>query len=385
MKKILHWNPRFGNSIGGGEIYISNIIQNMPGFEHLVLSDKILPEVRLKDYEQFEKNILYSAPPNIMKPKWLNFPINVIMDIMKQKGRKNIYKKLQPDLNIIHGLGLFGSLERLKFLTGIDLIGDDYFSNIEPKILTVHNLYSPIMLKNDSRYSNYETNLFKQFETFICIDKNIFTHIKAKYPSKEVHFIPNSIPEHFFNNRLHKKRFDPKEPVVGFVGRFEYSRGIHILKRLVVESPNNFKFIFVFSASPSNKQKINDEFSSNTRVKLFFNIPNVLLPDYYRKMDFLFNPVLAQGISRVSLEAMAMGVIPLMLDIGDRYPIKDFKTGILFVEPKLDELIDKVKNISSAEYYEIQKNAMVLAKEKFSNYKIIPKLVEIYKKSILHG
>ena len=378
MQIILHWNPRFGNSVGGGEIYISNIIQNMLEFNHLIISNRSLPKSNNDFYKGFEKNIIYSNPPNITYPKIITFPYNMFSELIRLNNKKNIHKSIKPDLNIIHGIGLFGPLERLYFKSGLDFINKDYFKEISPKILTIHNLYSPLILKKNERYVKYENKLFDQFDTFICIDRNIYSFLKKRNPSKKSYYIPNSIPDYFFRNKSRKKQYNPKSPVLGFVGRYEYSRGIHILKKMVEETPKSFKFLLIFSTGDKIKQKIKKEFSSKENIELYYNIPNKDLVSYYQKMDYLFNPVLVKGISRVSLEAMASAVIPIMLDLGDRYPIIDSKTGILFKEENLYDLIDKIQNLPGMKYHEMQKNAKNISKEKFSNSIIIKKLKEIY-------
>lgn len=382
MYKILHWNQNFGNYVGGGEIYLINVIQNIPNFNHYVVTDQNIPNYAIEFYKEYEELTYFSKPPNIRVFNKVMFPINILTCKIRLKTKKNIYKKINPDLNIIHGLVTFGKLERLYFLFGIDLIKDNFFNDINPKILTVHNLYSPLFSKNKNRFLNFENNLFKQFETFICIDKNIYNFLKKKYPSKEIHFIPNSMPDNFINFKLQAKRFNPKSPVIGFVGRFEYTRGIHILREIVRESPQNIKFVLIFSASQKNKQKITNEFSSKKNVELYFNIKNINLPKYYQKMDFLLNPVLAEGISRVSLEAMATGVIPIMLDIGDRFPLKDSETGILFRENNIEDLFDKITNLSQNEFQNFRKSAKTIIEERFSNSNLIPQLRKIYKSHI---
>lgn len=382
MKKILHWNTRFGNTIGGGEIYIANIIQNMPELNHYVLSDKYMPGTRNEYYKDFKKNIYYSKPPYINTPRFLTFPINILTELIRDKIKKSILKKIMPDLNIIHGLGLFNSLERLDFSMGIDLINDNYFREINPKILTVHNLLSVIISKNKKRYSDYEKKIFEQFDTLICVDKIIYSYLKKKYPSKEIYFVPNSIPDYFFSNEFKEERYNPKSPILGFVGRYESSRGLSILKEMIEKSPKYFKFILIFSTSLGSKRRIISEFHKYKNIELHLNILNKKIPSYYQKMDFLFNPVISEGISRVSLEAMANSVLPIMIDMGDRYPVQDFETGILFKKEDLDDLIDKIKKLSSEKYYEMQKKTNKIAKEEFSNLTLIPKLKEIYMKHI---
>jgi glycosyltransferase involved in cell wall biosynthesis len=380
MNKIFHWNLRFGNSIGGGEIYLANIIQNMPEFNHYIVSDQFFPKPNIEFYGQFEEKIIYSTPPNFIAPRVINFPINILAEMVRYRNKKNISNRIKPELNVFHGLGLFGPLERLKFSFGIDLINYNYFQQIEPKILTVHNLYSPLFKVNNKNHKSYENKLFEQFDTFICVDKNIYSFLKKKCDSKNIYYIPNSIPDYFFDIKTSKRKFNPSSPVFGFVGRYEYSRGIHILKDFISQSPRNFKFVLIFSAKRSLKERIEKEMASFKNIELHFNIPNKELIDYYQKMDFTINPVLAKGISRVTLEAMACAAIPIMLNLGDRYPVINDETGILFHEKDLSDLITRIQEITPERQKIMQKNGLNIVQE-FSNSRIIPKLIEVYTKS----
>lgn len=376
MKKILHWDPRFGNYFGGGQIYISNIIQNMQGFSHYVLSDKLIPKQHIEFYKNIEKNIIYSPPPNILTLKSMAFPINLLSSILRLKQKKNIYKKIKPDLTIIHGLGIYSTLENLNFTFKIDLISENYFQYITPKILTVHNLFSPFYKKIE--FINYENKIFEQFETFICIDNHIYTFLKKKYPSKEIHLVPNSIPDNFFNNSYKKNQYNPNKPILGFVGRYGSSKGITILEEMLEKAPDNFNFLLIFSTEEPLKHEIIEKFKSHDNAKIFFNIPNNELPKYYKKMDLLFNPVIDKGISRVTLEAMANGVVPIMIDLGDRDPVKNFETGILFNNEKMDDLIENLMSLAMKDYVGMQKKGKLVIKKRFSNSSLIPKLRKIY-------
>jgi glycosyltransferase involved in cell wall biosynthesis len=380
VQKILHWNPRFGNFVGGGETYIANIIQHMQEFNQYVVSDKYYPGNDKEFYNDFKKNILYSIPPRIYNLGFVGFPLNILSEKIRLYQKKKLIKKVNPDLTIIHGLGIFGFLESLNHLLGIYLIERDYFQDFNPRILTVHNLYS--LVYNDYKYSSFEKRIFEQFDTYVCIDKYIYSFLKEKYPSKEIYYVPNSVPDYFLFNDYTKHQYHPKSPILGFVGRYDSSKGIHILEKLIEKSPENFKFILVFSTNITPQETIVMKFKAYKNVKLFFDIPNTVLSKYYKKMDFLFNPVIDEGISRVSLEAMANGIVPIMKDLGDRYPVIDLETGILYKENNLEALIKKIDKLNSKEYNEIQKKAKEIIKLKFSNESIIPQLKEIYLKHI---
>jgi glycosyltransferase involved in cell wall biosynthesis len=384
MKKLLHWNPRFGNTVGGGEIYIANVIRNMPEFNHLVISDKYWPEQKIEFYKDVESRIVYTNPPFLTKPRFVNFPLSVFSALLRTKFYKSTCEKINPDLHVIHGLGLFETLERLHFSLGIDLVQADYFEDLNPRVLTVHNLFSQFVSKKAVRYLSYEDKIIAQFDIYICVDNNLVAHLKKKFPKKEINFVPNSIPDYFFNSDL-KKKYDTKIPVFGFVGRYQIDKGVHILKEMIEKSPKNFKFILIISANHKSIEQIKKEYRSFDNVELHFNISNKQLPNYYKKMDFLFNTVIAKGISRVSLEAMAMGVVPIMIASGDRDPVIDSKTGFLFEMDNVTEIIERIKILTPDQYYKVKKDAQKVCSDKFSNASIIPKLIQIYNRVINNG
>jgi glycosyltransferase involved in cell wall biosynthesis len=103
------------------------------------------------------------------------------------------------------------------------------------------------------------------------------------------------------------------------------------------------------------------------------------IPDFLHKIDVLFNPITDEGISIISLEAMACGRPTIMIDRGDRYPIINNKTGFL-IDDKLQELLKLLEHLNDNRIIikKTSKNARKIVENEFSNQAIIPKIKNIY-------
>lgn len=378
MKKVLHWAPNFGNSNGGGEINTRNILNSINDYNQLVLSDAYLPQSK-NIFQECKHKIIFANPPNITVPRKISFPISLLTCLVREKNKKNIYKKINPDLNIVHGFGLFNRLFKLYYLTGIDLIENNYFIDIKPRILDIHGLMSTQITKRKNRVIMHEKKIINQFDIFIGVDQNIVSYIKKIKPNSEIYFIPSSPRDYFFNN-IKKKKYSPIMPTLGFVGRYAPERGIPLLIQFVNRYYKNFKFILIFSIDHVNQKKeIIKKFPKFKNIEIYYNIENNNLPELYKKMDYLLNPVLVEGISRVTLEAMASKVVPIMINKGNRYPLIDSKTGLLIDEKNINKLIIRIKETDLKEYHVLSENAYNICKNEFSNSITIPKIKNIFK------
>ena len=118
---------------------------------------------------------------------------------------------------------------------------------------------------------------------------------------------------------------------------------------------------------------------NNANVHYHGTLKENEVPSFLENIDILFNPVLAEGISRITLEAMSCGRPVIMLDIGDRYPTIHGKTGYLINE-EIGELISLLRHIheNRGELMKLGENARRIVENEFSNEVIIPKIKKIY-------
>jgi glycosyltransferase involved in cell wall biosynthesis len=107
------------------------------------------------------------------------------------------------------------------------------------------------------------------------------------------------------------------------------------------------------------------------------------MPQIFNKFQVLLNPVLVEGISRVTLEAMSCGRVVIMLDYGNRYPVINAKTGFL-IKNNLKDLIETLKYLydNPKEIQKISLQSRQIVETEFSSKIIVPQIELLYSKVI---
>lgn len=377
MKTIAQYNPRFSPCVGGGETYVSNLVLNIKKYNFDIITNSLpgflLEEVfsentLVKRFLPYDRNL---SPFNNSIISKLSFPYRFSSDILRLRKKNKYLKKSTYDLIHFHGIGFCNNLLRVDTWTKTMIFSKliDFSEINTPKVITIHNLFSS--LNPDPVFKTYEQNIIDQFECIICVDKNIETYVRHhsnlinKY--KKIYFIPNSIDiDKFSFSKIESKN----KLVIGFVGRFEYSRGIDMLK-LLIENLPNFCELHI---TCNQIQGVN-----NPNVYFHGFLPENDVPSFIKNVDIIFNPVLVEGISRITLEAMSCGRPVIMIDKGDRYPIFNRNTGYIIKE-NIDELLFLLEYLydNENELKEIGYNARQIIEKEFSNEIIIPKIIRIY-------
>ena len=77
------------------------------------------------------------------------------------------------------------------------------------------------------------------------------------------------------------------------------------------------------------------------------------MPEYFRNADILINAVTFGGLDKVTLEAMASGIIPMTSNsaFSDVFP-REFSDALVFREKDLEDLKNKLKNILDKKLYQ---------------------------------
>lgn len=383
MRLIAQYNPRFYPIIGGGETHISNLVKSMKDFNFEIITNA-LPSNSLK--EKFSGNTLIRRflpydrsliSSNNLIPSKYYFPYRLMNDIIRIYRQKQFIKDSNYDIIHFHGIGFSGNLLRADSWINTLLLSRcinnfDYVDT--PKILTIHNLFSP--LATNTFYEKYEHYIIDQFDDIICVDRNIENYVKnyieLKGHDKKIWFIPNSVDlDKFPFSKIELK----KKLRIGFVGRFEYSRGIDLLQQLIKKLPD-----FCELHITCKPFRINE----NPNIHFHGVIPEDDVPIFLKSVDIIFNPVLVEGISRITLEAMSSGRPVIMLDKGDRYPVIQSITGYIIKEDINDLLYLLVKiNNNREELQKLSKTARKIVEDEFGNDVIIPKIKKIYEDLII--
>ena len=382
--KIIHYNPRFLPLIGGGEIYLKNIVDSLVGYDYEIVTNAIVGEPLSESNDdniqitRFLPNDRSLVPYNNGFISKISLPYRLLCDIIRIKNQLDYIRKSQFDIFQVHGIGFIG-----KFFRVDHYLGRLFFSKLlrfdvikKPKILTVHNLFSRILDSQVAR--DYEKYIFQQFDNIICVDKHIETHIKNMFADsdseKKIWYIPNSVDSNLF-------KYLPINPHVktrlGFIGRLDSSRGYKYLIRLINKLPENLDLHIVGAGNEHTMNEMRQLVQFRKNMYLYENLPNQKLIEIFQNIDILFNPVIVEGISRITLESMSCGRPVIMLNIGDRAPIKNGING--FIINNEEELLDLLTNIQSYDLNTISINARNSIIEEYTNDLVNSKLQQVYK------
>jgi len=380
-KIIGHYNPRFYPTMGGGEVYVANIVQAFPDYHFEIitnalnncdLDEQFLENSRILRFTPYDHNVVPFKNKKLSK---ISFPYRVLSDVIREKKKHAYIKKSKLHLLHVHGIGLEGNFLRVdmwahrQFFTKILNFN---FVDV-PKLLTIHNLVSPFT--NNPVAKKFEHYLIDQFDNIITVDKNIYLYVKNYAETKNVWFIPNSIDISKFKFTAPIEETDVLK--IGFVGRLEHSRGLEYLQKLIQNLPENIEMHVVGAGNENYISNFNSNIDMS-KINFYTNMGNEDVAHFLSSIDVLFNPVTAEGISRITLEAMSCGKAVIMLDKGDRYPIIHNNTGYLFRDH--DELIVLLQHLQSnrSELKMIGKNARKIVENEFDNTVIMPKIKKIY-------
>ena len=366
------------------ETHISNLVNNCTNFEFEILTNAVpdYPELEKLNgrtvVRRFAPDDRSFAPLRNSVFHKFSFPYRYISDSTRQKNIQKHIDKGDFDVFHAHYPNIPHTFAKISKLTGRTASKKKIiFETVKPRLLTIHGLLSK--MNPEAVWGEYEDYIINSYNNIICVDKMIFNHVKS-FPSsqnKKIWFISNSID----TRRFVYAPLIPKEKLkVGFIGRLERSRGLELLENLVMNLPNFVELHIVGSGN----SRIIDEFkkkTDNTQITFHSNVPNEELQSFLHDIDVLFNPVLAEGISRISLESMACGRPVIMLDKGDRSPVINKQTGYL-VKPEISEIISILEHIQNNKdaLPVMAENARNIVEKEFSNEVLIPRTEEIYRK-----
>lgn len=380
MRKVLIYIPRWEPSIGGMEIHVDNLVRNSSNFIYEIMTAAApdYPEkVRLAANAMV--NRIGPADRGLVpfknkKVSQLSFPYRYQADIQRASNFQSRINLGDYDLLHLHYPYIphtFVKLSRMRK----GPIGKDrlFFPSPKPRLLTVHGMLS--LMSDDDNIAKYEKEIIDSHENIICVDIKLRDWVLQNL-DKESRFIPNSIDTRKFSPSPFKGGNKLK---VGFVGRLEKSRGVHLLEALIKHKPDFVDLYIIGGGNTLMVSKFRERAKAGT-FRFKRNVPNEKLPGFLRNIDVLFNPVMVEGASRISLEAMACGRPPIMIDKGDRRPVVDGETGYL-AKNNIDSVLKVLNKIYESDdvIEKIGANARSVVEKEFSNEAVIPKIEQVYR------
>jgi glycosyltransferase involved in cell wall biosynthesis len=381
LDNIVHWNKDFYPNSGGGPTHIASLIVSMGNSNHIVVTDDTTGLVRKEDFTDNSKIIRF---PNKISKNYssniriLQYLVDLFHEVRCVNEKIRYLKSGDYEILHVHGLGLYPCLKTLNKYFLFDIYNTILsFSRIDKaKVLTLHNL----MITNKVVKKIYD-NYFKQFKFIICVDESIYEYVRARCAliqfNTKVFYIPNGIEIDKFNknNRISTKRF-----TVGFVGRVASTVDTEMLKIVALSLPQDIQFKFVISGDVD--QVIGWGLPKNVIINI--DIENNRMPEFYKEIDVLFNPILHNAISRVTLESMSCGIPVIMYDATSRS--KYFSNDNIVEVPRdLEAIMNKIEFLREQHQVRgiIGDSASDLIKKRFSSEITSKQVLRVYTKALI--
>jgi glycosyltransferase involved in cell wall biosynthesis len=187
----------------------------------------------------------------------------------------------------------------------------------------------------------------------VCANGDALTQIK-KFLGNHVVELPVGIDAEVFKpgpseirQRLGWYRNDW---VIGYVGRLAYIKGIDLLADAfpkILKIIPHAKLLIVGSGTEKGKvcNQLRYEIARGY-VHIEPDIPNHLLPEWYRAMDLFVMPSRYENHSNAVIEAQACGVPFLVSNVAGNQRLAETKGGWLFANGSADSLVHAIRSIA---------------------------------------
>ena len=382
MKEIIQWHENFYPTLGGGPAHLDNLISQLNAtFKIKFITDYIQGTSPVDVYA--ENVDIYRFPPKpLIPPKWLrkryvSFPFGVVHELQTLRSKLKYLKKTHFDLLHVHGVALYRDILRLSTLLKKNIYQKMFnFSFIQkPKLLTLHNFFPGFT--NDRTIIDIYNHYIHSFDNLICVDKQIYDYCvqycQEGNSKKAIWFIPNSVDTKKFNYVPPRRSSKFK---IGFVGRIANTVDVDMVNCLISHLPPGMEFSMAVTGDAS---LLKVPPSAEDGVKIIRDVPQQEMPSFYHQIDVLFNPVLHEGMTRVTLEAMACGRPVIMYKAASNRSCINEKNSFI-IEKGFSALMTLLRLIANdyRQLEEMGKNASQFINEKLSNEVIIPQIEKIY-------
>lgn len=178
--------------------------------------------------------------------------------------------------------------------------------------------------------------------------------LKDVYAEANILGIPMGVDIEQFSARWRSKKFrddfnlDPNSPVILFVGRLTYKKGlqylIEALPLILDQFPNLHLFLIGFGPSEDDFKSLCNKMGLQRNITFSGKIPNKDLPYYYANADVFVLPSLEEGLGVVLLEAIASGCSVIGSNVGGVPDIiVDKNTGLLIRPESSEDIANSIR------------------------------------------
>jgi len=217
----------------------------------------------------------------------------------------------------------------------------------------------------------------------IVIDNKVNLKIlqDLDFPSKKIHLIPWGVEKYWLQKRLHYKT-ESKKPV--FISPRSHEKiyridiVINVFYNFYRVNPKSKLLLLGDGSKTQNIQKQISKMGLEHAVKIIGSVSEKKYKKYLEKSNFYLSASEVDGSSVSLLQAMALGVVPIVSDIpANNQWVKNGVTGYKFSLSNYDQQIKKMAHtILDSNQNEVSANCIKLIVDKADWEKNFPKVAK---------
>jgi len=224
------------------------------------------------------------------------------------------------------------------------------------------------------KINKMQSDVFNKANKIIVTTQLILNRIKSNDNSlaKKLSIIPNFVNIKLFSPKNMNQKYD-----IIFIGRISEQKNLDSLLKAVKGS----KFKILVIGNGILKEKLLNEYGSDTNIKWLDAIPNYEIPMYMNQSKLFILPSFYEGHPKILIEAMSCGMVVLASNVeGNNEIIQDGINGFL-CEPSAKNIEKRINEIfisSEGQLNKIKISAREYVAKRFSLKKIIDLEIKLY-------
>lgn len=265
------------------------------------------------------------------------------------------HKAAKFDVLNCHGVSYSGTRARhLKRLLAIPVVMTPHGQDVQ-KISSIE--YG---LRLDAKWDMKISKNLKAANYVTAISRSVRSDIDM-IPAKRIVDIPNGIDTERFSgtpsNFLHQYLgISESRKIILSVGRNHikkgYDYGIKAMSVLVKKSGRDDVHYVIVGRGVTEHRKLVGELKAESYVSLVDEVPPEMITQCYRSADIFFSPSLVEGLSLVSIEAMASGLPLVVTDVpGNDDVVRENGCGVIVESKDVSSMSDGLYKLLTNQAY----------------------------------
>ncbi len=380
----------------GGQIRTLNLLKHLAKENEIHLVSLYKKQAELKFVKHLKKLTPFIYPCKRAESPWQfklllkavvsPYPFLIVRNFSSQaqKTIKNLMKEINFDL--IHAETFYVMPHIPKTKKPILLVEQTIeFLVYKEFVDNLPLFFRKILSLELFRLRYWEVNFWKKAAMVVPVSRKDERIIKDIIPNVKTAIVPNGAGDDMFVKKLPKRNLT--KPLLLFVGNFLWIQNqepaLFLIEKLAPLLAKELPQAKIMIAGQHLNEKVKiKHIPKNVILKNIEEKDSQKIKEYYKKATLFLAPITGPGGTRLKiLAAMASG-LPI---IASQIAINglDLKNEKHYIRAETEkEYLDTIKRVISNPilYYNIQKQAYTLTKEKYSWKKIAGNLQKIYEK-----